>query len=188
MTWRKSALPGKDRFMEPAKDNAISISDAQRLRQAWAAKRTQYCRHLHFGIESTDAGYATGFYICKTCGTRKLYGSIPMATTVNRCRTSWLRVTTTFFGGAIIGAMLAAFVTPVDGSAVRQRLSRGAKNIRTEVPQLISDSREAYGTVAKDARQTFRQTVSRLTAIVKTCMGLVKNNVTASEKVREKEF
>jgi hypothetical protein len=84
--------------------------------------------------------------------------------------------------------MLAAFVTPEDGSAVRQRLSRGAKNIRTEVPQLISDSREAYGAVAKDARQTFRQTVSRLTAIVKTCMGLVKNNVTASEKVREKEF
>lgn len=174
--------------MKSAKANAISMDDAQRLRQAWAAKRTRYCRHLHFGIESTDNGYATGFYICKTCGARKLYGSIPMATTLNRRRTSWLRLTTTFFGGAIIGAMVAALVTPEDGSGVRQRLSREARNIGTEVPQLISDSREAYGAVAKDVRHTFCQTVSRVIAIVKTCVRPVKNNVMASEKVRQKEF
>jgi hypothetical protein len=169
--------------MEGAKDNAISMSRAQRLRQAWVAKGSQYCGHPHLGIESTDTGYATGCYICKTCGARRSYGNIPSPPPVNRPRTSWLRLTTTFFSGAIIGAALGALITSKAGPSVRERLSRRARNIRTEVPQLMSDSRKAYGTIAKDARQALGKTVSRLTAIVRSCMGSVKNKSTGREKM-----
>jgi hypothetical protein len=156
--------------MNPAHKNSMSIQDAGRLRQAWAATGNQDCRHRHFAVESTALGHATGFYICKRCGARKRYGEIPMTKRRNENRRAPLRLTVALLSGALVGAVLTGLITPEKGSAVRQRLSRGARTLRTDVTQLMSDSREAYSGLAKDTRQTFRQTAARLIRIMSTCM------------------
>jgi gas vesicle protein len=91
---------------------------------------------------------------------------------------SFIGLTALFLGGAFIGAVVTVLTTPEQGSVVRQRFSRGARNLRTEVPQLISESRKAYGALATDARQTFRQIASRLATIMTTCFDAVKKNAT----------
>ena len=100
---REGAAP---KFMTPAHENSMSVLNGRKLRQAWAAKGTPYCRHRHFAVESTDLGYATGFYICRRCGTRKRYGGTSMTKSSNENHGAPLRLTVALLGGALVGALL----------------------------------------------------------------------------------
>jgi hypothetical protein len=162
--------------MKRTQENRIHTHDGEKLRQIWIAQGNQYCRHRHFGIESTESGYATGFYVCKRCGARMHHGDSP----VNKYRISATRLAAAFLGGAFMGVIVTVLTTPERGAVVRRRFSRAIGSLRTDVPHLMSDSCEAYGALAKDARQTFRQTVSRLTMVMTTCFKSVKKNATRS--------
>jgi gas vesicle protein len=150
----------------------------EKLRHAWLAKGNRRCTHQHLAIEKSEFGYATGFYACKECGTRTPDRSISMKRQVPAHRRSRLRLTVTFLGGAMIGGTLALLNTPETGIAVRRRLSRSVKILRTQLPVLMTEAREEYGARAKDARQAFRQTGSRLALVLRAWLNAITKGKT----------
>jgi gas vesicle protein len=69
-----------------------------------------------------------------------------------------------FVAGALIGAGTALLLTPESGRRMRRRLALGARAAQEELTGVATETREAFGALTKDARQTLRQTASRLTA------------------------
>ena len=66
--------------------------------------------------------------------------------------------------GVVFGAGTALLLTPDSGSKMRRRLRQGAKTAQEEFADVAIEAREALGALSKDARQTIRQTTSRLGA------------------------
>lgn len=158
--------------------NSLEHRDVEKLRHAWIAKESPHCSHHHLAIERSDLGYATGFYACKECGTRTPDRSVWMNKPLPAHRRSRLRLTLTFLGGAMIGGTLALLNTPEDGIAVRRRLSRSVKVLRTQLPVLMTDAREEYGARAKDARQAFRQAGSRIALVLRAWLNAITKGTT----------
>ena len=46
----------------------MEVSRAKALRIAWNSKGEPPCPHTRLDAESTESGYFTGQYVCKTCG------------------------------------------------------------------------------------------------------------------------
>jgi gas vesicle protein len=69
-----------------------------------------------------------------------------------------------FLIGGIVGAGGALLLAPEPGSRMRKRLLDGAKAAQEELAGVASETRDAFGMLTKDARQTLRQTASRLNA------------------------
>ena len=69
-----------------------------------------------------------------------------------------------FLAGAVVGAGLALLAAPDTGTALRRRLRRGVKAAQDELAGVAEETREAFGILSKDARQTLRRTATRLTA------------------------
>jgi transposase-like protein len=46
----------------------VEVSRAKALRIAWKSKGEPPCPHNRLDAESTESGYFTGQYVCKTCG------------------------------------------------------------------------------------------------------------------------
>jgi gas vesicle protein len=67
-----------------------------------------------------------------------------------------------FIIGAIVGAGAALLLAPEPGNRMRKRLLDGARAAQEELAGVASETRDALGMLTKDARQTFRQTASRL--------------------------
>jgi len=78
----------------------------------------------------------------------------------NECPTGVMAVA--FLAGAILGAGAVLLLTPEPGSAMRQRLLRGAKVAKDELTDIVSETRDALEALGKDARQTAKRTTSRL--------------------------
>jgi gas vesicle protein len=68
--------------------------------------------------------------------------------------------------GAAVGAGVALYMAPHSGSEMRRRLASGAKTAQEELSEVIEETRGAIDALAKDARQTLRQTAWRLTEVV----------------------
>ncbi|MGH8473131.1 MAG: hypothetical protein ACREVJ_11890, partial [Gammaproteobacteria bacterium] len=69
-----------------------------------------------------------------------------------------------FVLGVVFGSGMALLLTPDSGSRMRLRLRQGAKTAQEEFADVAIEAREALGALGKDARQTIRQTASRLGA------------------------
>ena len=46
----------------------MDVDHAKALREAWHAEGNPPCPHSRLDAESTEMGYFTGQYVCKTCG------------------------------------------------------------------------------------------------------------------------
>jgi len=68
-----------------------------------------------------------------------------------------------FLIGAVVGAGAALCTAPHSGSEMRRRLASGAKRAQEELSGVVEETREAVEALTKDARQTVRHTVWRLT-------------------------
>lgn len=68
--------------------------------------------------------------------------------------------------GAAVGAGVALYMAPHSGSEMRRRLAFGAKTAQEELGEVAEETRGALEALAKDARQTLRQTAWRLTEVV----------------------
>jgi gas vesicle protein len=68
-----------------------------------------------------------------------------------------------FLIGAAVGAGAALCTAPHSGSEMRRRLASGAKRAQEELSGVVEETREAVEALTKDARQTVRHTVWRLT-------------------------
>jgi gas vesicle protein len=71
-----------------------------------------------------------------------------------------------FATGALVGAGAALLLAPESGQAMRRRIAQGAKAAQEELSDVAAETREAVGALTKDARQTLRQTASRLGAAI----------------------
>jgi gas vesicle protein len=96
---------------------------------------------------------------------------------------SFVAITSAFLIGAIAGAGAALLLAPEPGRTMRRRLAQGAKIAQEELTDVAAETREAFGALTKDARQTLRQTASRLTAALEATRDAIKNDTepTASE-------
>lgn len=73
-------------------------------------------------------------------------------------------MTLAFVIGALVGAGTAILLAPEPGNRMRKRLLDGARAAQEELAGVAAETREAFGVLTKDARQTLRQTASRLNA------------------------
>ena len=71
-----------------------------------------------------------------------------------------------FAAGFLLGAGTAIMLTPESGSQIRNRLSRGAKTAQGEFSDVASQTKEAFHTLSEEAKQTIKQTGSRLQSAV----------------------
>ncbi len=78
---------------------------------------------------------------------------------------SWV-TTFVFVGGFIVGAGAALFLTPESGSHIRERLSKGARTAQEEFTGTAEETKEAVGSLAREAQRTMKKTASRLNAAV----------------------
>ena len=69
-----------------------------------------------------------------------------------------------FLIGALVGAGTAMLLAPEPGIRMRRRLVDGARAAQEELAGVAAETKEAFGMLTKDARQTLRQTASRLNA------------------------
>lgn len=79
-----------------------------------------------------------------------------------------------FFTGAACGASLAILLAPEPGSRVRERLNRGARTAQDEFSTVASGTKEAVEALGNDARQTFKQTATRLNAAIEATKAAIK--------------
>jgi gas vesicle protein len=82
-----------------------------------------------------------------------------------------------FVTGALVGAGAALLLAPEPGKAMRRRLAHGAKAAQEELSDVAAETREAVGALTKDARQTLRQTASRLGAALSATRDAIKSDV-----------
>jgi gas vesicle protein len=82
-----------------------------------------------------------------------------------------------FLTGALVGAGAALLLAPEAGRAMRRRLAQGAKAAQEEFADVAAETREAVGALTKDARQTLRQTASRLGAALGATRDAIKSDV-----------
>jgi gas vesicle protein len=68
--------------------------------------------------------------------------------------------------GAAVGAGVALYLAPHSGSEMRRRITSGAKTAQEELSEVVEETRGAIEALAKDARQTLKQTAWRLTEVV----------------------
>jgi gas vesicle protein len=68
--------------------------------------------------------------------------------------------------GAAVGAGVALYMAPHSGSEMRRRIASGAKTAQEELSEVAEETRGALEALAKDARQTLRQTAWRLTEVI----------------------
>jgi len=71
-----------------------------------------------------------------------------------------------FVIGAAVGAGVALCTAPHSGSEMRRRIALGAKTAQEELSEVVEETRGAVEALTKDARQTVRHTVWRLTEAV----------------------
>ncbi len=79
-----------------------------------------------------------------------------------------------FFSGAAFGASLAILLAPEPGSRMRERLNRGAKTAQDEFSSVASGTKDAVEALGKDAKQSFKQTATRLNAAIEATKAAVK--------------
>ncbi|MGH7230797.1 MAG: YtxH domain-containing protein [Nitrospiraceae bacterium] len=84
-----------------------------------------------------------------------------------------------FFTGTLLGAGAALLIAPESGTRIRKRLRKSAKIAQEEFSDVAAEAREALGVLGKDARQTIRQTASRLSA----ALGATKDALKEEAKV-----
>jgi gas vesicle protein len=84
-----------------------------------------------------------------------------------------------FLLGAIAGASAALLLAPEPGRTMRRRLAQGAKAAQEELTGVAAETREALEALTKDARQTLRQTASRLTAALEATRKALKQDMDA---------
>jgi gas vesicle protein len=82
-----------------------------------------------------------------------------------------------FVAGALVGAGTALLLAPESGRSMRRRLAQGAKAAQEELTDVATETREAFGALTKDARQTLRQTASRFTAALGATRDAIKGEV-----------
>jgi gas vesicle protein len=87
-----------------------------------------------------------------------------------------------FLSGALVGAAAALLLAPEPGKAMRRRLAHGAKAAQEELSDVAAETREAVGALTKDARQTLRQTASRLSAALGATRDAITGDVDAMTK------
>jgi gas vesicle protein len=88
-----------------------------------------------------------------------------------------------FLSGALVGAATALLLAPEPGKTLRRRLAHGAKAAQEELSDVAAETREAVGALTKDARQTLRQTASRLSA----ALGATRDAITSDVEAMTKE-
>lgn len=71
-----------------------------------------------------------------------------------------------FLAGFFIGAGTALLLAPEPGIEMRRRLTRCAKTAQEELADVAAETRGALEALTKDAKQTIRQTASRLGDVV----------------------
>jgi gas vesicle protein len=96
---------------------------------------------------------------------------------------SFAAITWAFVIGAITGAGAAFLLAPEPGRTMRRRLAQGAKIAQEELTDVAAETREALGALTKDARQTLRQTASRLTA----ALGATRDAITTDTEATSPE-
>ena len=69
-----------------------------------------------------------------------------------------------FLIGVALGAGTALLMAPESGPRMRRRLRQSARIAQEEFADVALETREALEALGKDARQTIRQTASRLSA------------------------
>lgn len=84
--------------------------------------------------------------------------------------------------GAAVGAGVALYLAPHSGSEMRRRLASGAKTAQEELGEVAEETREAIEALAKDARQTLRQTAWRLTEVLTATKDAFKTEADALDK------
>lgn len=71
-----------------------------------------------------------------------------------------------FVAGFLLGAGTAIMLTPESGAQIRNRLARGAKTAQDEFTDMASQTKDAFHTLSEEAKQTFKQTGTRLQSAV----------------------
>jgi gas vesicle protein len=89
-------------------------------------------------------------------------------------------ITLAFFAGALVGAGTALLLAPESGPTIRRRLAQGAKAAQEELSGVAAETREAFGALTKDARQTLRQTASRLVSVLDATREALRGETEAS--------
>lgn len=70
----------------------MEVSRAKALRTAWKSKSEPPCPHNGLDAESTESGYFTGQYVCKTCGEYvPVHNDVPRPDSPDMTRPPWGR-------------------------------------------------------------------------------------------------
>ena len=88
-------------------------------------------------------------------------------------------VTMALLMGVTLGAGTALLIAPESGPRMRRRLRQSARIAQEEFADVALETREAFEALGKDARQTIRQTASRLSA----ALGATKEALTTEGRV-----
>jgi gas vesicle protein len=94
------------------------------------------------------------------------------------------RMAVAFLIGAAAGAAIALLAAPESGADMRQRLRRGARAAQDELAGLAGETREAFGAITQDARQTVRRTATRLNAAFGATRDALKGQAIAQKTVK----
>lgn len=84
-----------------------------------------------------------------------------------------------FLTGAFLGAGAALLMAPESGPRMRKRLKQSARIAQEELADVAVEAREALGALGKDARQTIKQTASRLSAVLGATKDALKDEANA---------
>ncbi|MEC4674454.1 MAG: YtxH domain-containing protein [Nitrospirota bacterium] len=78
-----------------------------------------------------------------------------------------------FIWGFVLGAGAAILIAPEPGTALRERLARGAKTAQEEFSEVAGETKEAFRSLSQDTQRTVKHAASRLnTALESTKQAL----------------
>lgn len=100
-----------------------------------------------------------------------------------RAKRSASPLSVAFTIGAAVGAGVALYMAPHSGSEMRRRITSGAKTAQEELSEVVEETRGAIEALAKDARQTLRQTAWRLTEVVTATKDAFQAEADAPERM-----
>jgi gas vesicle protein len=103
--------------------------------------------------------------------------------TRRRAKRSASPLSVAFTIGAAVGAGVALYMAPHSGSEMRRRITSGAKTAQEELSEVVEETRGAIEALAKDARQTLKQTAWRLTEVVTATKEAFHAEADASERI-----
>lgn len=81
-----------------------------------------------------------------------------------------------FITGFILGAGAVLLMTPEPGTALRGRLTKGAKTAKEELTEVASQAKKGFSALRRNTQETVKQATSKLTTSVDATKKAIKSD------------